>query len=90
MKLLLTIAVFLLSAISVWAQKKAPEIVFEKRHGKIMRIEKYRTADIVSEKSFTIPIYAINEESIFSLSHYMTTYNKNDMFKLVSGFITLD
>jgi len=77
----------LLSAISVWAQKQGPTIVFEKRHGKIMRIEKYKSIEVVSEKSFTIPIYAINEETLFRLEPYMTTYIKNNMLKLVSGFM---
>ena len=87
MKLPLTIVIFLYFGISVWAQRKVPTIFFEKRHGTVMRIEKHRTVEVVSEKSFTIPIYTFNEVALFRLDHRMTTYNKNVMIKLVSNFI---
>ncbi len=84
---ILAVLIFFFLDNSVWAQQQVPEIVFEKSNGKLMRIEKYRKVHVVSEKNFTTPKYAVNEVTVFSLEHYMTTYNKNKMVHLVSGFL---
>ena len=83
---------FLISSIfmsNVWAQKSESTVFFEKKNDKILRIEKYKSVDVVSEKNFTIPIYTFNEDQLFRLDRRNSiTYNKEKMIKLVSGFIS--
>lgn len=82
---------FLISSIfmsNVWAQKSESTVFFEKKNDKILRIEKYKSVDVVTENYFTIPIYTLNEETLFRLDRRNSiTYNKEKMIKLVSGFI---
>jgi hypothetical protein len=82
---------FLISSIflsNVWAQKSESTVFFEKKNDKILRIEKYKSFDVVSEKNFTIPIYTVNEDPLFRMDRNLVTYNKEKMIKLVSGFIS--
>jgi hypothetical protein len=74
---------------NVWAQKSKSTVFFEKKNDKVLRIEKYKSVDVVSEKNFTIPIYTFNEDQLFRLDRRNSiTYNKEKMIKLVSGFIS--
>jgi hypothetical protein len=86
------ILAFLISSIfmsNVWAQKSKSTVVFEKKNDKVLRIEKYKTVDVVTEKNFTKPIYTYNEDQLFRLDRRNSiTYNKEKMIKLVSGFIS--
>ncbi len=82
---------FLISSIflsNVWAQKSESTVFFEKKNDKILRIEKYKSVDVVSEKNFTIPIYTDDEDQLFRMDRNLVTYNKEKMIKLVSGFIS--
>ena len=82
---------FLISSIflsNVWAQKSKSTVFFEKKNDKILRIEKYQSVHVVSEKNFTIPIYTVDEDQLFRLDRNLVTYNKEKMIKLVSGFIS--
>lgn len=85
------ILTFLISSIflsNVWAQKSESTVFFEKKNDKILRIEKYKSFDVVSEKNFTIPIYTDDEDQLFRMDRNLVTYNKEKMIKLVSGFIS--
>jgi hypothetical protein len=74
---------------NVWAQKSKSTVFFEKKNDKILRIEKYQSVDVVSEKNFTRPIYTVDEDQLFRLDRRNSiTYNKEKMIKLVSGFIS--
>lgn len=82
---------FLISSIflsNVWAQKSESTVFFEKKNDKILRIEKYKSVDVVSEKNFTRPIYTVDEDQLFRMDRNLVTYNKEKMIKLVSGFIS--
>ena len=83
---------FLISSIflsNVWAQKSESTVFFEKKNNKILRIEKYQSGDVVSEKNFTRPIYTVDEDQLFRLDRRNSiTYNKEKMIQLVSGFIS--
>ena len=73
---------------NVWAQKSESTVFFEKKNDKILRIEKYQSVHVVSEKNFTIPIYTDDEDKLFGLDRNLVTYNKEKMIQLVSGFIS--
>ncbi len=83
---------FLISSIfmrNVWAQKSESTVFFEKKNNKILRIEKYKSGDVVSEKNFTRPIYTVDEDQLFRLDRRNSiTYNKEKMIQLLSGFIS--
>ena len=82
---------FLISSIflsNVWAQKSKSTVFFEKKNDKILRIEKYQSVHVVSEKNFTVPIYTDDEDKLFGLDRNLVTYNKEKMIQLVSGFIS--
>ena len=73
---------------NVWAQKSKSTVFFEKKNDKILRIEKYQSVHVVSEKNFTVPIYTDDEDKLFGLDRNLVTYNKEKMIQLVSGFIS--
>ena len=83
---------FLISSIflsNVWAQKSESTVFFEKKNDKILRIEKYQSVHVVSEKNFTRPIYTVDEDQLFRLDRRNSiTYNKEKMIQLLSGFIS--
>ena len=83
---------FLISSIflsNVWAQKSESTVFFEKKNDKILRIEKYKSVHVVSEKNFTKPIYTVDEDQLFRLDRRNSiTYNKEKMIQLLSGFIS--
>lgn len=51
-----------------------------------MRIKKGEKTEEVSEKSFIIPVF-MGPEVDFYLEHHMTTYNENEMIKIISNFL---
>ena len=85
----LTILISSIFMSNVWAQKSESTVFFEKKNNKILRIEKYKSVDVVSEKNFTKPIYTVDEDQLFRLDRRNSiTYNKEKMIQLVSGFIS--
>ena len=85
----LTILISSIFMSNVWAQKSESTVFFEKKNNKILRIEKYKSVDVVSEKNFTRPIYTVDEDQLFRLDRRNSiTYNKEKMIQLLSGFIS--
>ena len=85
----LTILISSIFMSNVWAQKSESTVFFEKKNDKILRIEKYQSVHVVSEKNFTRPIYTVDEDQLFRLDRRNSiTYNKEKMIQLVSGFIS--
>ena len=85
----LTILISSIFMSNVWAQKSESTVFFEKKNDKILRIEKYKSVDVVSEKNFTRPIYTVDEDQLFRLDRRNSiTYNKEKMIQLLSGFIS--
>ena len=84
----LTILISSIFMSNVWAQKSESTVFFEKKNDKILRIEKYQSGDVVSEKNFTKPIYTFDEDQLFRLDRNLVTYNKEKMIQLLSGFIS--